>query len=76
MASYSTLGAECTIGPVGAYQWNGVPAGDLFFLIVGTEPFGVYESSWGTDSAGAQRNGTVASNLCGITTKDVTSSCP
>jgi len=76
VASYSLLGAECVIGAVGSHQWSGVPAGDLFFLIVGTELFGAYESSWGRDSSGAQRNGTAASNFCGPATKDVSSSCP
>jgi hypothetical protein len=39
-----------------------------------SNPFGVdqcsvYESSWGTDSFGEERNGTAPSNLCGVTMK-------
>ena len=46
------------------------------FLIVGVDGTGVYESSWGADSSGAERHGSAPSNLCGVTTKDDTESCP
>ena len=54
----------------------GVPAGALYFLIVGRDGTGVYESSWGLTSAGAQRGGTHASFQCGATTKILTDICP
>ena len=68
--------AVCAIGPSGGYLWTGVPSADLFFLVVGTDLLGVYESSWGTDGTGAQRAGTSASWMCGVTTKDATETCP
>ena len=43
---------------------------------VGTDGTGVYESSWGVDSAGAERKGTSPSNMCGVTTKDIFEECP
>lgn len=69
-------GAECGIGVSGAFSWTGVPADDLFFVIVGTDDTGFYESSWGQTSQASERFGTKASFLCGATTKVVTSSCP
>jgi len=69
-------GSECGIGVSGVYDWQGVPAGDLFFLIVGADDTGVYESGWGADSSGAERNGPAASTLCGTTTKDEALTCP
>jgi hypothetical protein len=72
----SPAGAECAIGVSGGYLWTGVPSTDLFFLIVGTDETGVYESSWGTGTDGTERGQTGASFLCGATTKIVTSTCP
>ena len=76
VAVYSLQGAECGIGTTGFYQWEGVPPGDLFFLVLGTDDTGVYESSWGKTSTGAERNGGAPSNLCGVTTKDFGEVCP
>jgi hypothetical protein len=53
-----------------------VPAGSLFFLVVGTDASGIYESSWGTASSGAERHGFAASFECLATTKVVSSDCP
>ena len=76
VSSHALTGAECGIGVTGGHLWTGVPDSDLFFLVVGTDDLGVYESSWGHDSAGSERSATKASFLCGATTKIVTSSCP
>jgi hypothetical protein len=69
VATYTLLGAKCGIGGSGSYNWTGVPSGDLFFLVVGVDECSVYESSWGVDSSGQERNGTAPSQLCGVTTK-------
>ena len=45
-------------------------------LVVGTDPTGIYESSWGLSSLGDQRNGYTASFQCDSTTKVVSSTCP
>jgi hypothetical protein len=76
VSTYSFSGAECGIGLSGDHFWSGVPAADLFFLVVGTENLGVYESSWGAGTMGEERSSTKASFLCGTTTKIVTSTCP
>ncbi len=76
LSSYELSGAECGIGVSGGYYWSAVPASDLFFVVVGTDDLGVYESSWGTGLDGAERLSTKASMLCGSTTKIVTSTCP
>ena len=60
----------------GSHDWLDAPAGDLFFVIVGVDDTGVYESSWGTAGSGEQRGGTSASWMCGVTTKDATEGCP
>ena len=48
----------------------------LFFMIVGEDDLGVYESSWGRDSNATERFGTKASFECGATTKVASSTCP
>jgi hypothetical protein len=76
VSSYTLTGAECGIGVTGGHLWTGVPDSNLFFMIVGTDDIGVYESNWGYNSAGTERFATKASFLCGATTKIVTSVCP
>ncbi len=66
-------GAACGIGTSGAYAWSSVPAGNLFFLVVGADGAGV-ESSWGESWLG-ERNGLTASGMCGATMKDVSNVC-
>ena len=75
VSGYTLQSAECAIGSVGAYNWSGVPTGDLYFLIVGVHECPIYESSWGTNSLGEERNGTSASGLCGTVTKIPWDSC-
>lgn len=76
VAAYELLGAECDVGTGGTHIWNGVPPGSLYFLVVGTDPSGIYESGWGQDSSGNPRNGGTASFQCGTTTKVPSSTCP
>jgi hypothetical protein len=76
VSNYLLTGAECGIGVSGGYFWSAVPASDLFFLVVGTDDLGVYESSWGRGFMGEERSSTKSSLLCGGTTKIVTSTCP
>jgi hypothetical protein len=63
------------VGTTGSYTWSGVPAGDLFFLVVGTDGAGT-ESSWGMDSLPSERNGMTHSGECSTTVKEISSSCP
>jgi hypothetical protein len=72
--SYTLLGSECSIGTSGTYSWNGIPGGDLYFLLVGTDGSNS-ESSWGRNSGFGERNGSAASNQCGVSVKDVTGVC-
>ena len=76
VASYELMGSECAIGSIGTFDWLAVPASDLYFLIVGVDGTGVYESSWGFDSSGNERNGTMPSTLCTATNKIISESCP
>jgi len=75
VSSYTISGSECSLGATGAFDWSNVPAGSLFFLVVGTER-GSVESSWGTDSLYGERNGETPSGQCGVLTKDLSGSCP
>jgi hypothetical protein len=75
VASYALLGGECSIGTSGSYSWTGVPGGNLYFLLVGTDGSAT-ESSWGQVGGYGERNGSGASNRCGISAKDVTGVCP
>ena len=64
VSSYALDGAECDLGPGGSYAWLGVPAGDLWFLVVSHDDGGT-EGTWGSDSNGTQRAGTTGSLECG-----------
>ncbi len=75
VATYTLSGAVCSLGTSGSHVWAGVPAGDLYFLIVGTDGVGT-ESSWGLDGANQERNGSVPSGACGVTGKNTSSTCP
>jgi hypothetical protein len=75
VATHDLLGADCGIGISGNHSWLAVPAGSLYFLIVGTDDTSIYESSWGLATAG-ERHGTTASFQCNATTKVISASCP
>jgi hypothetical protein len=75
VANYALLGSECSIGTAGSHSWTGVPGGNLYFLLIGTDGSAT-ESSWGRVGGYGERNGSAASNQCGISTKDVTGVCP
>jgi hypothetical protein len=75
VAGYLLGGSACSIGASGTYLWSGVPAGDLFFLVVGADGAGV-ESSWGVDGLGIERNGMAHSGECSTTSKEISTSCP
>ena len=75
VASYALSGAVCSTGTSGSYAWTGAPAGNLYFLLVGTDTTGT-ESSWGLDGASQERNGSVPSGACGVTLKNAAGTCP
>jgi hypothetical protein len=72
VATWTITDAVCTID--NPETWDPVPAGDLWFLLVGGNVAGA-ESSWGEAAAG-ERNGLIASNTCGSTEKDLAATCP
>ncbi|MEE8411156.1 MAG: hypothetical protein V3S47_01535, partial [Acidobacteriota bacterium] len=73
VAAMTIDGGECSLGTSGSFNWSGVPSGNLFYLIVGTDGIGV-ESSWGRASFG-ERNGINASGQCGIMAKEISNVC-
>lgn len=75
VSSLALSGAVCGLGPGGSYDWLGVPAGNLWFVVV-SDDAATKEGSWGTSSSGTQRNGTTASGLCGFSTRDNSGTCP
>ena len=81
LASWTLEGGECGLGTSGTYAWSNVPDPSaytsrfLWFLVVGDDGQGT-EGSWGlTYPEGAEEGGTTASNLCGMTTKDLSGTC-
>jgi hypothetical protein len=72
VGSYTLSGARCAVA--NPETWDPVPAGNLWFLMVGDDGTGV-ESSWGLGSDG-ERNGMSASGECGATVKDISGTCP
>jgi hypothetical protein len=75
VSSAAVTGASCDLGATGAASWTGVPAGTLWFVVVGDDNAST-EGSWGLDGAGAQRGGGSASVQCGLVTRDNSGVCP
>ncbi len=75
IASATIDGGVCSIGVGGHATWSNVPAGNLWFVIVGTDGAGT-EGSWGTDGAGAPRGGSTPSGQCGNTARNNGGTCP
>jgi hypothetical protein len=75
VATLTTMGGECSLGTSGSFDWTGVPAGNLFFLVVGTDGAST-EGSWGRDGNGGERNGMTPSGECATTFKDASQTCP
>ena len=75
LASYTVDGGVCGLGPLGSYDWENVPAGDLWFVAVGDDA-STTEGSWGTAGPPAERNATAASGACGFATRTNAGTCP
>lgn len=67
------------------YTWSSVPSTDMFFIIVGISnyiyvPDILFQSSWGTNSNGVERDGTILGWNCDdpdtTLTKNTTNTCP
>jgi hypothetical protein len=80
--AFLVQGAACTVNG-SPFNWVGVPnpavdpSGLLWFLML-TNDGATTEGSWGTDSAGAERQGPGgggASGACGVTAKDLQNTC-
>ena len=74
VATSTVGGASCNIGATGSATWPVVPAGNLWFVVVGDDNATV-EGSWGTTTSG-QRGGASASGQCGVSTRNNTATCP
>lgn len=74
VSSYTLGGGVCDLGPIGAYDWGAVPAGSLWYVVVGDDPGGK-EGSWGRSSSGAEMGGAAVSGQCGLTVRDNTPVC-
>ena len=74
VAHLALTGALCGMGTDGSQPWS-PPAGNLFFLVVGVDETGIYESSWGTDSQGNELEGAACSSLCGAKVKVESITC-
>jgi hypothetical protein len=72
VSTYVTSSAVCDIA--NPELWTAVPAGDVWFVVIGDDAAGV-ESSWGLATEG-ERNGLVPSNTCGAAAKEITGTCP
>ncbi len=74
IATSTVSGAFCNLGIDGIKTWLGVPAGNLWFVVVGDNDQ-TLEGSWGTMTSG-ERGGSAASGQCGLTTRNNLSTCP
>jgi len=75
VAAALPTGSVCDLGFTGVATWTGVPAANLWFVVVGDDG-GTTEGSWGTDAQGAQRGAGAASGQCGMTARDNSGVCP
>jgi hypothetical protein len=75
VASLTVLGAGCNLGTTGSATWTAVPAGNLWFVVVGDDNATV-EASWGTDGVGGQRGGVTPSGQCGLVSRNNSGTCP
>jgi hypothetical protein len=75
VASSTISGSNCNLGTSGSYVWPGVPAGDLWFVVVGDDNAAT-EGSWGIMGNGAERGGATVSGQCGMTGRDNSGVCP
>jgi hypothetical protein len=75
VSSSAVSGAACNLGTSGTNIWAGVPAGNVWFVIVGDDD-ATTEGSWGTSSGGAQRGGVSVSGQCGMIARDNSGTCP
>jgi hypothetical protein len=74
LPTYQVSGGACGIGSSGGYAWSGVPAGNLWFLVVADDGVST-EGLWGTATNGAM-NGASPSLVCGMTNRVNLASCP
>jgi len=74
VSTYALLGSACGLGSGGSFTWGSLPAGNLYYLIVPTNGGGT-EGSWGLSGTLAERNGSGASNQCGVTAKNAANIC-
>jgi hypothetical protein len=75
VSTYTVTGASCDLGTTGSATWTGVPAGDLWWVIVSDDNASL-EGSWGRNSSGGQRGGASSSGLCSMTTRNNGGTCP
>ena len=74
LSSYAYTGSACALGASGAATAP-MPAGSVFFYVVGTDGAGT-ESANGWDSSGAAVSATGVGVACSITTQDIFAGCP
>ncbi len=71
VGNYSVTESDCSVDA--PHLWDPVSTGDLWFLLVADNAFGV-EGAWGESSSG-ERNGTTPSGTCGATVKEPAGRC-
>ena len=74
LPTYQVAGGVCGLGGTGAFAWNGVPGGDLWFVVAGDNGLST-EGSWGSASTGPMK-GATASQVCGMTARVNLTTCP
>lgn len=74
LPTYQVAGGVCGLGGSGAFAWNGVPAGDLWFVVAGDNGL-TTEGLWGNASTGPMM-GAMPSQVCGMTSRVNLTTCP
>ena len=74
LPTYQVAGGVCGLGTSGSFTWTGVPAGDLWFLVVGDNGL-TTEGIWGSSSSGPMK-GQTPSGVCGMATRLNLTTCP
>ncbi|MBP7147246.1 MAG: M28 family peptidase [Acidobacteria bacterium] len=74
LPEYELGGSACDLGPSGTYRWGSVPAGNIWYAVVGDDGTAT-EGNWGESSSGVPWSGDNPSGQCGFTARDNSGSC-
>ena len=74
VSTYAISGGVCDLGTSGSYSWTGVPAADLWYVVVSDDNAST-EGNWGQATSGPM-GGTSVSGQCSMSVRNNGGTCP